>query len=1572
MSRSIDERIVEMQFNNQDFEKNAQQSLSTLDKLKQSLNLLGTGDALKGIGDVDTSGIDHLQGAVGTVSEKFSALKTIAVGAMLEIGSKIADTTMKLLDQVNPLNQITAGWNKFEEKTQAVQTIMSATRSTWEKSAENVGFEGTQMEFVNSQMEKLNWFTDETSYNFLDMANNIGKFTNNGIGLEDAVTSMTGIANWAAVSGANVQQASHAMYNLSQAMGVGYLGLQDFKSIENSMMATMEFKEAAIQAGIAAGTLEQGLDGVYVAGTKTEVTAENLRETLKKKWLTSDVLTSTLKMYGDFTEELYRTHEDLGDSFMLSKDIINAVDSYKEGSLDLRKIAEENGTTVEAVKEHFDKLSASENELGRRAFEAGQETKKLSEVFYYLQDAASSLWMRIFESIFGNYEEAKELWTALTDEMYELLIVPLENLASVFDEWNEFGGNALLIEGIQNLWGVLKTLVAPIKEAFVEIFPPITGERLADITKAFKDFTAGIKIGEGTLANIKNTFKGFFAILDIGKQVVSAIFSVFGQLIGKIFGVGDAILPVTGNIGVMLVKFDEWLKKNDVIKNALQSFVDFIGGIFDKIDQIFQRLTGSTIGETLTAFRNKLMMLFADIAGAIANLGNGEATSGLSSFVDSFKRFFEPLGNLLDGFRSIMSALWAGLKNLGPLFASLARGVGDALKAIGDGLKNAITGADSSKLIDLANGGVLLGIAGMLKKFISGFKSKGDSGGGIIAKIKEIKEALLDFSESLQKSIQVNILLKIAAAIAIMSVSLLMLASIDSNKLAGALATMTAEFAELVGFMTVLDKKLGKDGGSRINKVALGMIAMSLGVLILSSAMKKLAGLSWDDILKGLVAVGVLCAELTRVAKNLSKDAGTMMKGATGLIAFAIAIRLLVKPVRELGSLDIPTLVKGLTSLGVLFAELGVFMKLADFSGFGVGTGLGMIELAAAILIMGKAIAQIGSLDIPTLAKGLIAMGIGLAEITVAMKFMPTTAPIIATGMLLMGAALLVIGQALKSMGNMSWEQMAKGLITMGVALAEIAVAMHFMTGALPGAAALLVVAGALAILTPVLHSLGSMSLGEIIKSLVMLAGTFAIFGGAAALLTPVIPSMYALAGAITLLGVGAMAAGAGIALLGLGLASLAGTGAAALELLKAAVTILLTMIPDIAASVGRAILGVIEVIGNGAPIITGAIKNIILSVLDMVVSIKDDLITTVVEVVTNILAAIADNAPSILDSVIRIVIALLTAVRDNIGPMIDIVVDTLLAILAGITAKIPDFIQAGIDIIIGLIDGLAKGIEDNTPRIKQAVINLFKALINAAKEILGIHSPSTVFSDIGMNMILGAIEGIKSMLSDIKTAISDIINSAIDKAKEFISKFVDVGGDLIGGLAEGIKGGLSKAVEAVRGLANGVVNTAKNLFQINSPSKIFAWMGEMNDEGLAQGFLRNSWVVEEAAGASARSAIDAMAQALTDANSLVTDAIDINPTISPVLDLSNVEDGVDQMNGMFGNGLTTSAAGLPRAISPNNQILSALNGMSAGGNTANFNIYVTGGQNANAQEVAEEVMRRINIEYQRQKAVWA
>ena len=372
MSPAIDERVVQMVFDNSRFERNVSTSISTLDKLKSALRLNGATDGLSEIEKKASGGLNlgGIGSAVETIAGRFSTLGVISTRILQNIGDEVYKMGAKIKGYVDQLtfDQIGAGWNKYAEKTTSVQTIMAATEKTWEKSAQDMGFVGTQMDFVNSQMDKLNWFTDETSYSFTDMVSNIGKFTANNIPLETAVTAMQGIANWAAISGQNAGSASRAMYNLAQSIGVGAVKLMDWKSIENANMATAGFKERVLEVAAANGQLKASVDKagntIYKTVKGTEVTVESFSQTLSEGWFDKSTLLGVLDDYGAFTNELYEYSEATG---LTATDILSLADTYstlEEKAKAANVPVEDFIKTTEEGKEYTKELKKTADEYG--------------------------------------------------------------------------------------------------------------------------------------------------------------------------------------------------------------------------------------------------------------------------------------------------------------------------------------------------------------------------------------------------------------------------------------------------------------------------------------------------------------------------------------------------------------------------------------------------------------------------------------------------------------------------------------------------------------------------------------------------------------------------------------------------------------------------------------------------------------------------------------------------------------------------------------------------------------------------------------------------------------------------------------------------------------------------------------------------------------------------------------------------------------------------------------------------------------------------------------------------------
>lgn len=476
MSSNIENRIVKMQFENSKFESGIKESLKSLEKLKEGLKL---DDAAKSIENLQKAGdsfsLAKIADGIETLSSRFSAFGIMGMRVLENLTDKAMAFVGKFTGGLKDLSigQIDPGFGKYEDKTRAVQTIMSAT--------------GESMETIDEQLAKLNWFTDETSYNFVDMVGNIGKFTSVGVGLKPAVTAMQGIATWAADSGAGISEASRAMYNLSQAMGAGAVKKIDWKSIENANMATAKFKKNVIGTAIALGKLDK--NGKTKGGTL--VTVQNFAETLQKGWFDRDVLVKVLERYGNFADEVY---------------------AYTE------KYNVPASEAIEALSGQFEQFSED-------AFKAAQEAKTFTDAMDATRDAVSSGFMQMFENIFGNYEEAKVIWTKLANDMWEIFASPLESINELLHEWRGYrevidnitgeptgeerynrilDGRIYLVNGLSDAFDGLLNVLNAVKEVFADIFPQTTADQLLDFSKRvealgsrFKMLTEGYDTSTG-------------------------------------------------------------------------------------------------------------------------------------------------------------------------------------------------------------------------------------------------------------------------------------------------------------------------------------------------------------------------------------------------------------------------------------------------------------------------------------------------------------------------------------------------------------------------------------------------------------------------------------------------------------------------------------------------------------------------------------------------------------------------------------------------------------------------------------------------------------------------------------------------------------------------------------------------------------------------------------------------------------------------------------------------------------------------------------------------------------------
>ena len=1367
MSTTIDERVVEMRFDNKQFEQNIQTSLSSLDKLKKSLNLEGAAKGLETVNDAAnkcSGNMSPLSNAVETVRVRFSALEVMAITALQNITNSALAAGKNLVSAFT-IDPIKTGFEEYETQINAVQTILANTSS-----------KGTTLDQVNNALDELNHYADMTIYNFTEMTRNIGTFTAAGVDLDTSVAAIKGIANLAAVSGSNSQQASTAMYQLSQALAAGTVKLQDWNSVVNAGMGGQVFQDALKETAKVHG----------IAIDEMIKDEGSFRETLSKGWLTSDILTETLaKFTGDLNEDQLRTM----------------------------------GYTDDQIK--------SIMEMGKTANDAATKVKTFTQLFDTLKEAAQSGWTQSWEIIVGDFEEAKELLTEVSDTFSAVINASADARNKMLQDWKDLGGRTMMIEAVKNVFEGLVSVAKPVREAFNEIFPPMTGKQLAEITERIRDLTAKFKMGEESSKNLKNTFKGVFAVLDIVGQAFKAVAGGVGELIGLFLPAGNGVLSLTGSFGEYLVKLDETVKKTDIFGKAVSTVVDIVKTVITFVKTAGEKVKefGKAAGEKFDFPGFELFHSFLErVHDRMAQIGDGAGKMKSGVIVA-----FEMMGEALEKckFLKVMEALWTAVK-------VIAGGIADAVGTMMGTLAEKLGNTDFSGVLDILNSIAVGGIALSVSKFLKS--------------VTEPLEAVRGCFEAYQTNLKAGTLLKIGAAIALLAGSIVAISLIDSDKLSASLGAITVLFANLLGAMAIFNKISSNTG--KVSKARTAMIAMSVAVSILAGALKKVSDLDWGELARGLVGIAGLTTIVVASSKAMASSQKQVMKGATSLIIFGAAIKILASACEDLSKLQWDELGRGLTGVGVLFAEIAVFLRVAKFNGkmistatgivilsaamkvlasackdfgqmewseigkglAGIGgllaelavftnlagnakhvmsTGVALIAIGAAMKIFASAVKDFGQLQWDEIGRGLTAMGGALAEVAIAVNLMPKNMIGIGTGLVIVGGALEIIANCMSKFGGMQWEEIGRGLTVMGGALAELAISLNFMKGTLGGSAALLVASGALAVLAPVLSILGALSWEAIAKGLISIAGAFTIIGVAGAVLTPLVPTILALSGAFALIGVGVLtigagllAAGTGLSALAIGFTALATAGAAGATAIVAALTVIVTgiagLIPAVLTKVGEGIIAICKVIAAGEPAIGEAVKAVVLTLIDVFVSCVPQLADGALQLVVGVLAALVTYTPQIVDLAFKFLIGILEGIASNLPSLIKAGVDVLVAFFAGIVDAL-----RGIDTGallkgiagIGLLSAIMLALSATASLVPGAMVGILGIGAVVAEMALVLAAVGLLSKLPGLSWLIG--EGGK-LLQGIGTAIGQFVGGIVGGFMSGVSsQFPQIGADL-------------------------------------------------------------------------------------------------------------------------------------------------------------------------------------------------
>lgn len=1042
MSQEVDERVVEMRFDNAQFEKNVHQTMQSLEQLNDSLRLDGAEKGFEKISDASAKvDFDEMQGALDNLSGKFSAVEVMGVAALSHITRQAVDTGEKLVKSLS-LDQVTSGWNKYAQKTASVQTIMNAT--------------GKSIAKVNGYLEKLMWFSDETSYSFTDMTQSLGQLTASGGDIEKVIPMIMGMANATAYAGKGASEFSRVIYNLNQSYSQGYLSLMDWKSVELAGVATAELKKQIIDTGVELGKIKKG-----------DVTVGTFSSTLSTKWADKAVMETAFGKFAEFSEAVKKM-----------------VDAHP-GML--------ASQAIDALADQYDEVTV-------KAFKAAQEAKSFSEAVDATKDAVSSGWMETFDILFGNYEEAKGFWSDLAEEfwnmfaggaagrnnwlksafgsgldqllgtegfgeagdnytnllqkalvnqgllseegieeagsfqkaleesgvtaqqLYEVLGEAAEHyhqraamsdeeldklgfdrdkvdaLANAYDsmaaqiqngsvnlddlagKMNQLSGREHFFNGILNVLEGINSVLSPIRDGFGDVFMT-DGSPLYNFLKGFDELTGKMALSEETAEKVQKVFTGVFRVLSIGLKGVKTVGKTVFMILGKLLDLLSPMGDLLLNIGSCIGNLLTW--------------VDESLGQAESLSDVLGILVGAVAA---------LVSPIADVVKGVKTLVRGGNMEEAKKQFGAFGTVVDAVGSVLDKFKigsvSAGNVIGTAFQLLGGILLGAFEGIGALIGRAFNGLKGAgdtVSEFADSKVPLLEN--IRDVVLSLPEKTAAAIKDFGGTMGTVMNAIatacKTALGAVRDFF-NLQDGVDIYRLLALidvgALAVAIYGATVLLKKASDNFK--KTLANPIGDFFNsLTGAVNTWTK------ANTTNNLATAAKAIATAVALISGSMYLLTKI--DDPTRAVQALASVISELFSMVMALKVLAATDLTGLDTakligtVVAISIGMAALTNTVAKLGKMDAAQAEKSVEAVGHIAAMLaGMTGLLALFNkqlGGVKGAG-GFVTAAAAVDMIALALiplakAEANGLDIDGAVEAINGVAIAISILTVAAGF---------------------------------------------------------------------------------------------------------------------------------------------------------------------------------------------------------------------------------------------------------------------------------------------------------------------------------------------------------------------------------------------------------------------------------------------------------------------------------------------------------------------------------------------------------------------------------------------------------
>jgi tape measure domain-containing protein len=1376
MTGETDTRIVNMRINNKEFLKGTSDSLRALDTLNKGIDSSGKGKGLQNMG----RGVD-------TVKTKFGALQVAGVTALATIVHKAVDAGLRMVKALT-IGPILEGFREYEKLLTSTQTIMANT--------------GASAQTAGRYLDELNRYSDQTIYNFGQMADNIGKFTAAGVKLPAAVSAIKGLANSAALAGSNTHQLNTAMYQMSQALASGSIKLMDWNSLVNAGMGGKNMQNTLKATALTIDGVGQKMKSATAGGV-------SFRDSLRQGWLTADVFAKSMKVMAGQTLGANTKMKDFA-KFGIGEanaKLLQAGGRAQFTSAEMKKLADsgfskaqieslELGKTVayttdQLVKMGYSKEAAKRlSELSQRAIDSATKIKTFSQLMEVVKESIVSGWAGIFKQIFGNLDESIKMWTAVGNVVTGAVDKIFKGAISMLSVWHNMETviNGKKMNGFQMFWASIGNIfksIGNLLRPFVVLLGALIpnaengGSALFSLTEAFYRFTVWLEKATSNTSKLNPVFEALGHVFAFVGKVLGWFISSTWDFLSLLVNLGGGVFGLLGTLSDLVMKFVEFTDLDSKIAAFGQGFMDLrtaliepLIHIVEALDSAFKSLlSGDVEGfkQTLSSIPGLFVALYGPLVargkeiatniinGIKAGFSSGEIQAAISGFVNDMINFFKGLLGIaspstvfMEFGRNIIEGLAAGLAAAGPMIL-------DALGSLGSFLLSLVKGIFQGLEV-LAKG------VGQVFDYIG-------------SKIGEMDKFDL-----------ANIFSAIFGGAVLVTV--IQFVRTIRNAVAG-LSSITGVFGEVTQTMQTMQ--------TGIKAKALLNIAIAIGVLAVS--LWILSKIPHDRLVTGMLAITFMMYQLIGVMKVMAANAATTKTAIASITAMAFAF----------------------------------------------------VLMSTAILLLSAAVLAFGNMDTGTLIKGMAAVAVALGILAGAAYVLGAAAGTMifaAAGVLILSIALAALAPVILLYSKISWETLFSGLLKMGAALVILAIALIPLVALGPSliitAAALVVLSVGLTSLLGVITLWETVSWGTIIGGVAKIAAAIIILGLASLIAAP---GLILLGAAAVLLGAGFLAIGLGLSLAGAGLVLIAAAGTAAIAVILAGLEAFFALLPifaiqfvafirqlvtSLAEAAPEIVDGLVTIISEFlrglselAPKIAETAFTIIQAFLDALVENQEAISTAVFDFVQNILDKLNERMPEIVETGIDIVRKLIEGIGNGALELTTTIGETILKIMHAIRIAVetymPQIVEEGRKIAGAIIMGIIEGLipED----IRTALGELVDNVVEFFKGLLGINSPSTVFAKIGGDIVRGLSKGVRDKINDAVDAMRDLKDRVVKQVRELPGKARDALGNLKGYLKERFNSAFQAAKDAVRDKIKDIEQAIREL-----PGKIRAKISSIKE----------------------------------------------------------------------------------------------------------------------------------------------